>query len=619
MILEESEPVNIVERGIDSIFDYIDEVYITITHKKEDYPKTSKLIKKLETKYNAKITHCIWEKNFAKARKYAMEQVPQGDDTYLIWMDADDVVTGSELIPEIVNEMHTKNINAAYFEYLYNVDLDKDGNIKNVVVTQDRERIIRHNGEHQWVGDLHEILIEQGESTAKKYKRNDVKWVHLNHHKDENADLDRNIEILEQAMIDDGGKDPRTRFYLARAYTDRASTFLKTKDKEVEAAGWLNMATNLFQLYLNGKGEKGTKDYLEPSGWGEERSVAWASLGEIANLQGQFQAALECFRNAIDEGPHFPNYYFGMSRTYLLLDDFKKAEIWLNLGTAIPTPKTSIVITPKTWKLNALELSYKINLHKLKLERAKEDLEMILNIQPNDQISIERLNSLKGFIRKNKVAQSIMAISKYLESTNEKDKIPYLLRSVPEEINKERFISEMRRQFLPPRRWGQNEIAIICGPGFEEWTPDSIKTGLGGSEEAVVYMSQELTKLGYRVTVYANPGVKEGMYDGVEYLNWFNINQKDSFNILILWRAIGFVDMNPKAKFTLLWAHDVPNNVSFTKERLDKIDKIAVLTEYHKSLFKMKDGDGFVDIPERKFFLTSNGLPDFKLEGKNEK
>jgi hypothetical protein len=38
------------------------------------------------------------------------------------------------------------------------------------------------------------------------------------------------------------------------------------------------------------------------------------------------------------------------------------------------------------------------------------------------------------------------------------------------------------------------------------------------------------------------------------------------FNVLVLWRFVGFMDVDPKARFKMLWLHDVPNNPDFTKE-----------------------------------------------------
>jgi len=167
-----------------------------------------------------------------------------------------------------------------------------------------------------------------------------------------------------------------------------------------------------------------------------------------------------------------------------------------------------------------------------------------------------------------------------------------------------------------PRQWGDNEIAILCGPGFEPWTPNSIKTGLGGSEEAVVYLSQELKALGWKVTVYANPLQGAGDYDGVQYKMWHEINVNDSFNVLILWRGVGFVDINPKAKFTMLWMHDIPNNPEFTKSRLAQINKIAVLSEYHKEQLMFNNDGKFEPMPAKKVFLSGNGIKKLEVDPK---
>ncbi len=170
----------------------------------------------------------------------------------------------------------------------------------------------------------------------------------------------------------------------------------------------------------------------------------------------------------------------------------------------------------------------------------------------------------------------------------------------------------MRHLFLPPKKWKDNEIAILCGPGWEQWTPKSIKTGLGGSEEAIVYLSRELKKLGWKVTVYSNPGPDFGDHDGTDYLQWYDLNPKDDFNVLILWRNIGFTDFKPKSKFTMVWLHDVPNNPDFTDERVTQVNKIAPLSEYHKSLLRVSKDGKFERMPEEKIFLTTNGITSMR-------
>ena len=272
-------------------------------------------------------------------------------------------------------------------------------------------------------------------------------------------------------------------------------------------------------------------------------------------------------------------------------------------------PDTTIITTPRDLKTKALEAEYHLAIAKNDLDRAYKAAENLLKIMPGTEVLKERLSMTDKIRAMNKAAQSVIYLGKFLEQTNQIEKIHNLVKSVPKEIENEQFASQMRQRFLPPRVWNKNEVAILCGPGFEFWSPKSIKTGLGGSEEAVVYLSKELTALGYKVTVYANPPLESiGDNEGVEYRQWYDFNAKDSFNILVLWRAIGMTDNEVNAKFTLLWCHDVPNNADYTEERLSKINKIAVLSEYHKSLFKMYKNGEFENIPEDKFFVTGNGI-----------
>jgi glycosyltransferase involved in cell wall biosynthesis len=296
------------------------------------------------------------------------------------------------------------------------------------------------------------------------------------------------------------------------------------------------------------------------------------------------------------------------------MNEFKKAKQWLRIATATPMPDTTIITLPRDMKSRALEVSYHLNLHEGKLDLALDDAKKLAEIMRNDKFAQDRLKATQQMWFDNKASQSIVYLGKYLETVKEPDKIPSLINSIPTTLEGEKFVAEMRHLFLPPRIWEKDEITILCGPGFEEWSPKSIQTGIGGSEEAVINMSRELAKLGWRVTVYGNPGKDAGMYEGVKYTTWHNLNPKDQFNALILWRGIGFVEVAPKSLFTMLWMHDVPNNADFTKERLEYIDKIAVLSDYHKSLFRMAEKGIFKKMPAEKLFSTANGINPINLE-----
>jgi glycosyltransferase involved in cell wall biosynthesis len=597
MIVSETEPVEMVQRAIGSVAEAIDGIFVTVTYK-EKKPKESDLLKFLAS-IGATVSLWKWTYRFDEARNFAISQIPKEFDFY-IWIDADDVWQGTDRIRPLVKEAYIYNIGAIFFDYLYMVELDEKGRIREVLVQHKRERIIRNNDCFKWIGRLHETLIEQRSGMTKVFK-DDCKVVHLSDETRTDANLARNIEILERTIKEEEGKDPRTVMYLGKAYFDRA----KTANDENMMNDFAK-AEECFNKYLGGSGTPGI-DYKGASGWEEERSNAWEYLSEIYRFTKNFNNAIKATSNALIESPQFPNYYLDMAMNYIMLGDHKKADTWLSIAKHVPMPDTTLVVTPRDIKARALEIDFQIAMKTNNLERAKHAAEKLVEIIPSNKDLKDRLNSVNQVLELNKVAQSMVYVGRYLETTGQADKLKTLTYSIPKQIENEQFAAQMRQRFLPSKLWKDNEVTIICGPGFEQWSPKNLEKGIGGSEAAVIYAAKELVKLGYKVTVYGDPREDQGEYEGVTYLPWYFINVKDTFNILLIWRAIGFLDSGFQARQTYLWAHDVPTNPDFIEERMKKLTKIFALSQYHRSLFMMQKDKQMIDIPDDKFLVTGNG------------
>jgi glycosyltransferase involved in cell wall biosynthesis len=114
--------------------------------------------------------------------------------------------------------------------------------------------------------------------------------------------------------------------------------------------------------------------------------------------------------------------------------------------------------------------------------------------------------------------------------------------------------------------------------------------------------------LGWKVTVYADPGDEAGVYDGVDWQQHYNFNIRDDYNILIYWRSRAYADMKCKAKQTYLWCHDVQNPADYDDKKLKLLTKLIVLSKAHR--------ENLPDVPDKKFLISSNGyfehLPDSK-------
>ncbi len=132
----------------------------------------------------------------------------------------------------------------------------------------------------------------------------------------------------------------------------------------------------------------------------------------------------------------------------------------------------------------------------------------------------------------------------------------------------------------------QKTIAIFtCKAYGLEWDLNSIKSALPGGEEAVVYMSQELANLGYKVTVFANPPKDSSSRAKEANPRFADADENDGtrFDIAISWRMPGEgTALKKRAKKVYLWPHDIFVGNSLTKEQIDSFDDVLWLSEWQR-------------------------------------
>lgn len=150
----------------------------------------------------------------------------------------------------------------------------------------------------------------------------------------------------------------------------------------------------------------------------------------------------------------------------------------------------------------------------------------------------------------------------------------------------------------------ENEITYYAnfgGPALEKWSPKRLKTGIGGSELAVIMLSNMWQKMGYKVTVYGDPGLERGYHNGVLYLPWYEFNRNDYYNIFIHWRFPRNSEMSRHimSRRYYLDLHDVWNEEDVLPH-IDSIDGIFVKSKYHRNIAP--------NIPDEKFHIIGNGV-----------
>ena len=179
------------------------------------------------------------------------------------------------------------------------------------------------------------------------------------------------------------------------------------------------------------------------------------------------------------------------------------------------------------------------------VKKALEAAKLLNSVNPNEQHSgnVDYLTDLNML---NDACGHLDHLIQYMEAIGENTKVVALLNLLPAAFTSQPFAIKARQRNTEPKKWGKKEICYFAnfgGPHFEKWDGNSLKTGIGGSETAVIRLSEEWTKLGYKVAVYGD-SEQPCEINGVVYLPWYWFNPKDDFNIFIHWRGWGMAGVS---------------------------------------------------------------------------
>lgn len=148
------------------------------------------------------------------------------------------------------------------------------------------------------------------------------------------------------------------------------------------------------------------------------------------------------------------------------------------------------------------------------------------------------------------------------------------------------------------------------------------KRGLGGSESAIIRISEELSKIGFDVTVYndcTSDDSKPGVYGKVQYKPLHEANSLDtpSYDVVVISRSVTAILQSwtvcERSKFVTLYLHDTFCEGDDQIEYLintGKLQEIFTLSDWHTGYVTHCD-HGFrrnYDILKNHIFMTRNGI-----------
>jgi len=524
---------------------YFDEINLTVS----DKAAYTKLKTQFEKQPGVTIVHRAWNNRFDEARN---ENLALGKTDYWFWIDCDDDFDFST-IPDLVALADANNFDQILLPYNY--AQDEQG---NCIAFHWRERLFRRSHPFTWKGWIHETPISH---VPFKAHRVNIPVVHVAASDHVIESLERNHKILVEAAAKTD--DPRYQMYLGASHHARGEhgEALQVLDKFVKVSGSI-----------------------------EDIYRALNIMSECAFHMKSFKAAVNYALQAAALIPEYPQAYWLLAQWEGEQENWREALEWVKVSESKPEPDSLGVYDPTSRdraRLIAAQCHAMLKEYNIALKWLRKVTETNPTRQELEETLLNEADA-ETFIK------LLPKFRKYFENDYK------LYDSLCYDLRYDVRLRALRESVTTPRVWEDNTITILCGEGYEEWGPHTTDKGMGGSEEAVVYLSRELTKLGYQVVIYG--AVDEKIRDGEEgticpiYLPWREFNRADKFNIFVAWRAPEFTE-HVNAKLKIADIHDV-----LGKDRMKPYGDVTyfVKSNYHRNLYP--------ELPDSQFKVIGNGI-----------
>lgn len=501
--------------------------------------------------------------NFVNARNASLKAAT-GD--YVLWLDADDEPLGLENLREYI----IKNPNADVFYANYDYYRDDEG---NQVADHIRERVVRNDGSFEWLGGelglIHETLLPTDELFEPLSNEIDKKVFQVKHHSDhvDQSSMRNHVALLYE-YIKTKGKDPRTTLYLGIEFFNRG------------------MYEDCIKIM---------SEYVKVGGSVEDRFAAYMKIGEAYEMIKMPESARNAFLVAMTELPNRPDPYLQIGESYFNQKQWIKAIDFIKTGLGKKMPKTMQILDVTRYTFRP---AVNLCLAYLELDKPDEAFSWFVKaakMNPNHPWIQENANIFKESKQIDEYVRAFVKLGQLSQRLYPKT-LPKLAEAVPDELMSQDLLLDFKARYTAPKIWSDKSVVFFCSSAFEDWGPESLVNGCGGSEEAVIQVSKQLVKMGWEVTVFNNC-IKEQTKDGVKWVRFERFNPRDIFNVLISWRHNSFLD--PKiANKKFIDMHDVPTDLRLYREKELKDVQIMVKSQYHRTTFpSIKDDDKFVIIP----------------------
>ena len=463
------------------------------------------------------------------------------------------------------------------YYYLYHFNEYKQPDVVHM-----KTQIVKNDGCVEWVGALHEDFKENRQLSS--YFLKDIERLHLSPNERIDRAKLRNKQIAQEG-VSFNPEDPRSYWNLGQSlmgngdYKDAREAF---------------------------------KTFISLSHSDEEKYLVYINLSKIEDMFKNKDKSIEYARNAIGLKPEYPDAYHNLGQIYFNNAKYRDAETNILLGLTKRPPYYSIIVyNPRDYDFTPLMLLSKTYFQLSRPDNALICLRKCLEIQPKN----EQVKQMITLLEEDTIKfDKVIEIIKKVKESITKEEIKTLLDSVPEELRSHPGICNLRNIHFVKETSAGKDLVYYCGFTEEEWTPETARTkGIGGSEEAVIWLTSMFAKDGWNVTVYNNCGHKTQVFDGVTYKPFWEWNYRDKQDVVIGWRNPAVFQYEINAPIRLLDMHDVVPVGEFTEERIKNMTKVMYKSHYQADLYPM--------VPKDKVVIVPNGINaslfDVKVERDN--
>jgi glycosyltransferase involved in cell wall biosynthesis len=494
--------------------------------------------------------------NFSKLRQRNLEM---STTDWVMYLDSDDEMDITD-VALIKKSIQVKDITA--FGILYAYDY---GVYNEVKFTHPSPRVFKRLS-YNW-GDrfVHERIEYIGEGEAKELL---LDKVIIKHMRKEHKQSSRNLPLLQAYSSYKEHKDPLTLYYIGREYAHSDAQ---------RSEYWLKEALKL-----------ATEPFIIRS--------AHDLLSTIYFENGDLLKAIEHAQAITAKDPEDIIGLLMEAKLYLAIGWYEQSEV-----------KCEKLYNRFIQNHESIQ-HLKLNVEGVNIETIRDQIIFIAAGLAKVKKLYDEVITLLSSINRTGDLDIVITEMQYLKESEAKAKIQseiaYKLEDPKQAFDTQTkftqiYIDTIQRLKKQTKR--KSSVVIVVTQNFEEWDEDTIiNKGGGGSETAVVEMAKRMRQDFDEVIIYANPD-KEKVINGVTYKKLNEIDFSDEFDVFIGFRDVEiFHNRKIKANKKLLWLQDVGRVERYTPELLSEVDKIIVLSKYHRSTL--------AHVPEEKFFYTTNGI-----------